>query len=204
MTINDRVGSPGYNASSQQPQEEDTMPVHRFVNPSTVAKPPGYTHVVESTTPGRIIHLAGQLGLDLENQIVGAPGDFRAQAEQTFLNLQNALAAVDAGFEHVVKLNNYLVDMDHLGIFREVRDKYIDIEAPPASTTIAISKLARPGALLEVELVAVVPFEEEEEAPARRRGATRAKPAKKAAKRATPPARAKPAAKAKVRPRKRK
>ena len=133
------------------------MPVHRFHNPATIAKPTGYTHVVEATTPGRIIYIAGQLGLDIDNKIVGAPGDFRAQAEQTFINLKNALAAVGAGFEHVVKLNNYFIDIAHLPIFREVRDRYIDPSAPPASTAIAISSLARPGALLEVEAVAVMP-----------------------------------------------
>jgi enamine deaminase RidA (YjgF/YER057c/UK114 family) len=133
------------------------MPIHRFHNPSTIARPTGYTHVVEAASPGRIVYIAGQLGLDLGNKIVGAPGDFRAQAEQTFINLKNALAAAGAGFEHVVKLNNYLVDMAHLGIFREVRDRHIDVSAPPASTTIAISGLARPGALIEVEAVAVVP-----------------------------------------------
>ena len=133
------------------------MPIHRFLNPPAIGKPSGYTHVVEATSPGRIIYIAGQLGLDVDNRIVGGAGDFRAQAEQTFLNLKNALAAVGAGFEHVVKLNNYLIDMAHLGIFREVRDHYIDPSAPPASTTIAISNLARPGALIEVEAVAVVP-----------------------------------------------
>ena len=133
------------------------MPIHRFYNPPTIGKPTGYTHVVEATSPARIIYIAGQLGLDVNNKIVGAPGDFRAQAEQTFVNLKNALAAVGAGFEHVVKLNNYFIDMAHLGIFREVRDRYIDTSAPPASTAIAISNLARPGALPEVEAVAVVP-----------------------------------------------
>jgi enamine deaminase RidA (YjgF/YER057c/UK114 family) len=133
------------------------MPIHRFYNPSTIAKPTGYTHVVEATTPGRIIYIAGQLGLDIDNKVVGAPGDFRAQAEQTFINLKNALAAVGAGFEHVVKLNNYFIDIAHLPIFREVRDRYIDPSAPPASTAVAISSLARAGALLEVEAVAVMP-----------------------------------------------
>jgi len=133
------------------------MPIHRFLNPPTIGKPTGYTHVVEATRPGRIVYIAGQLGLDRDNKIVGAPGDFRAQAEQVFVNLENALAAVGAGFEHVVKLNNYFIDMAHLPIFREVRDRYIDTSAPPASTAIAISNLARAGALLEVEAVAVVP-----------------------------------------------
>jgi len=133
------------------------MPIHRFHNPPTIGRPTGYTHVVEAVSPGRIIYIAGQLGLDVNGTIVGAPGDFRAQAEQTFINLRNALAAVGAGFEHVVKLNNYFIDIAHLGIFREVRDRYIDTSAPPASTAVAISDLARPGALLEVEAVAIVP-----------------------------------------------
>ena len=133
------------------------MPIHRFVNPPSIAKPGGYTHVVEAVGPGRLIYIAGQLGLDRDNKLAGGPNDFRAQAEQTFVNLKNALAAVGAGFEHVVKLNNYLIDISHLPIFREVRDRFIDTAAPPASTTVAIAALARTGALIEVEAVAVVP-----------------------------------------------
>ena len=133
------------------------MPIHRFVNPPSIAKPGGYTHVVEATRPGRLIYIAGQLGLDRDNRLAGGPNDFRAQAEQTFVNLKNALAAVGAGFEHVVKLNNYLIDISHLPIFREVRDRFIDTAAPPASTTVEIAALARTGALIEVEAVAVVP-----------------------------------------------
>src|SRR5579864_9129459 len=105
---------------------EEPMPVHRFVNPAAIAKPGGYTQVVEAVGPGRLIYIAGQLGLDRDNKLAGASGDFRAQAEQTFVNLRNALAAVGAGFEHVVKLNNYLIDISHLSIFREVRDRFID------------------------------------------------------------------------------
>src|SRR5262249_55503735 len=80
----------------------------RFINPATMSKPPGYTHVVEATTPGRIVYVAGQLGLDAAGNVAGAPGDFRAQAKQTFENLKNALAAVGATLNDVVKLNNYL------------------------------------------------------------------------------------------------
>jgi enamine deaminase RidA (YjgF/YER057c/UK114 family) len=179
------------------------MPVHRFINPPTLAKPPGYTQVVEAASPGRIVYIAGQLGLDLDNKIVGAPGDFQAQAEQTFVNLENALAAVGADFSHVVKLNNYLIDMAHLGIFRDVRDRYIDKAAPPASTTIAISNLARPGALLEVELIAVIPAKGSAK-PARAKTTARsgAKTAKSKAKPAAKPA-AKRTAKPKAAPRKR-
>jgi enamine deaminase RidA (YjgF/YER057c/UK114 family) len=129
----------------------------RFLNPPTLSKPPMYSHVVEVIGPGRIIYIAGQLGLDVEGKLVGAAGDFRAQARQTFENLKLALAAIGANFNHVVKLNNYLTDIAHLAILREVRDQFINTAAPPASTTLQISALARPGALIEIEAVAMLP-----------------------------------------------
>lgn len=126
----------------------------RFINPPALRRPPGYTHVVEVTAPARIVYIAGQLGVDGDDKLVG---DFRRQAVQTFENLKTALAAVGAQFRHVVKFNNYLVDRAHLPTFREVRDGYLAENDRPASTTIAISGLAREGALIEIEAVAVLP-----------------------------------------------
>ena len=63
----------------------------KFMNPSTIAKPGGYSHVVEITGPARIVYIAGQLGLKPNGDIAG---DFRAQVVQAFENLKSALAAV--------------------------------------------------------------------------------------------------------------
>jgi enamine deaminase RidA (YjgF/YER057c/UK114 family) len=126
----------------------------RFMNPEAIAKPGGYSHVVEITGPGRIVYIAGQLGLKPDGQIAG---DFRAQCVQAFENLKSALAAVGATFDDVVKLNNYLIDIKaNLGIYREVRDKYVNVKAPPASTTIGIPALAREDAHYEVEAVVML------------------------------------------------
>jgi len=133
------------------------MAVHRHLNPPAIPAPRGYSHVVETKGPSRTIYLAGQLGMTADGKFAGPPGDFRAQAIQCFENVKAALAAVGASFEHVVKLNNYLIDMAHLPLYFEVRDRYVDTKNPPASTTIQISKLARPDALYEVEAIAVVP-----------------------------------------------
>ena len=128
----------------------------RFTNPATVASPRGYTHVVEVIGPGRIVYIAGQLGLDREGKFPGT-GDFRAQAVQAFENLSAALAVVDAKFEHVVKITNYFTDMADLPIFFEVRNRYVNTAAPPASTAVQISRLARDGALFEIEAIAILP-----------------------------------------------
>jgi enamine deaminase RidA (YjgF/YER057c/UK114 family) len=126
----------------------------RFMNPAAIAKPGGYTHVVEVTGPGRIVYIAGQLGLKPDGS---SAGDFRAQAIQAFENLKAALGAVGASFDDVVKLNNYLVDIPkNLGIYREVRDQYVNTAQPPASTTVGVPALARPDALYEVEAVVML------------------------------------------------
>ena len=84
-------------------------------------------------------------------------GDFRAQCIQAFENLKSALAAVGAGWDDVVKLNNYLVDIQtNLSIYRDVRDKYVNTAQPPASTAIGIEALARPDALFEAEAVVML------------------------------------------------
>jgi enamine deaminase RidA (YjgF/YER057c/UK114 family) len=128
----------------------------RFSNPKTLAKPPGYSYVVEATG-GRTIWFAGQLGVDMDNKFVGAPGDFRAQCTQAFENMTWALKAAGARWSDVVKINNFLVDIErNMAAFREVRDKYLNTSAPPASTTIGVPALARPGGLFEIEAIAVV------------------------------------------------
>ena len=127
----------------------------RFSNPDTIAKPPAYSHVVEAIGPGRIVYFAGQLGMDRSGKM-GA--NIREQIELAFENLKAALTSVGADFEHLVKVNNYIVDIGkNIAQFREIRDKYVNTAAPPASTTVGVPELARPGALFEIEAVAILP-----------------------------------------------
>jgi enamine deaminase RidA (YjgF/YER057c/UK114 family) len=135
-------------------EKEPRVPVHRFQNPPTIHAPRGYSHVVEASSPGRTIYIAGQVGMAPDGKIAG---DFRAQATQCFENLKAALAAAGAGFEHVVKITNYFVDIAQIPVFREVRDRYFDTKAPPASTAVQVGKLAAPEYLFEIEAIAVVP-----------------------------------------------
>jgi enamine deaminase RidA (YjgF/YER057c/UK114 family) len=143
-------------AAETRPAQAQAVPPNlKFSNPDGMFKPAGYTHVVETTGPGRTVYIAGQLGWDASGKRAGDPGDFMAQATQVFENLKTALLSVGAGFEHVVKLNIYMTSIADLPKLRDVRNKFIT-GTPPASTALEISKLARPDALLEVEVVAVV------------------------------------------------
>jgi enamine deaminase RidA (YjgF/YER057c/UK114 family) len=125
-----------------------------FINPETMHRPAGYTHVVE-VTAGRPVYIAGQVALDPAGAVVG-PGDIRTQTRQVFDNLQAGLQAVGAGFEQVVKLTYYLLDASQLPVVREVRDQYVNIQQPPASTAVEVRRLVRDDLLIEVEAIAVI------------------------------------------------
>ncbi|HEV8565317.1 MAG TPA: RidA family protein [Actinomycetota bacterium] len=127
------------------------------VNPDTVAPPIGsYSHAVRVETDDAVwIHVSGQLALDAEGKLVGQ-GDLGAQTERVFENLWEVLRANGASFDDVVKLQTYFTTLDGLPESREVRARYLPAE-PPASTAVRVAGLMLPDALLEVDLVAVVP-----------------------------------------------
>jgi reactive intermediate/imine deaminase len=135
--------------------KQERKPKVRFINPATLPKTPGYTHVVE-VKKGRTIYISGQIALDRSGNIVGR-GDFRAQTQQVFENIKSALEAVGATFKDVVKLNIYVVDVSQLQAFREVRDKFVNTENPPASTLVEVRRLVRDEFLIEIEATAVLP-----------------------------------------------
>jgi enamine deaminase RidA (YjgF/YER057c/UK114 family) len=130
----------------------------RFLNPTTSYANPGFHHAVEAVGPGRIVFIAGQQGRDVDNKIVGAPGDFLAQAEQAFRNIEGALKVAGGGFEHVVKLCHYFIDLRaHFRMMRDIRLKYFDAARMPASTMIQVGALTDDKAIYEVDVVAVLP-----------------------------------------------
>ncbi|MFL6301925.1 MAG: RidA family protein [Xanthobacteraceae bacterium] len=131
----------------------------RFLQPNGSSKQQGYTHVVEATVPGRIVYVAGQMGLDEQGNLVGAPGDFKAQATQAWQNVRNALQATGGDIQHIVKVTQFLLHLRaHQSLLREVRAKFSTPDLPPpASTMVQIGAFTREGALYEVEAVAVLP-----------------------------------------------
>ncbi|HEY8114806.1 MAG TPA: RidA family protein [Actinomycetota bacterium] len=126
-------------------------------NPETVAAPMGtYSHAVRVEASDAVwIYVSGQIANDPEGGLVG-PGDLRAQTRQVFENLRAILEANGATFADVVKIGTYLTTLEDLDAMREVRKEYLTAE-PPTSTAVQVVALLVPDAMIEVDLVAVVP-----------------------------------------------
>ena len=126
----------------------------RISNPATIAKLTGFSHVAEVLS-GRLIYIAGQVPLDPSGNLAGT--DMESQARQVFENLKAALESCGANFGNVVKFTIFTTDITLLPAVRKVRDEYVNIAQPPASTAVEVSKLFRSDILLEIEAVAALP-----------------------------------------------
>jgi len=126
-------------------------------SPATLPPPVGYSHVAK-VNKGTMIYLAGQVSSDAAGKLVGE-GNFEAQAEQVFRNVKLAIEAAGGTMADIVKMNIYLVaevGQDEVPKMRAIRDRYVNKEKPPASTLVVVSRLARPGWLIEIEAVAAL------------------------------------------------
>lgn len=127
-----------------------------FDNPASAPAPAGpYSQVVRvETGTGALLFVSGQIALDETGAVVGV-GDVTVQSHAVMQALQAILAAHGGGLEDVVNIRTFMTDMSGLPEYGAVRAQYLT-GPPPSSTTVEVSRLFRPGALLEVEVVAAV------------------------------------------------
>ena len=128
------------------------MPI-QHINPSTIAPPRGYSHVVKD---GSTVYVAGQVARDRDGKIVGV-GDAKAQTEQVFKNLEAALTAAGGNLSHIVKTNTFMTHREDIPVFREIKAKYLPGDDSPVSTLVLCSGLADPNFRIEIEAIAVIP-----------------------------------------------
>ncbi len=103
---------------------------------------------------GNLIYLSGQAAIDQQGNLIGV-GDFDAQAEQTFANLQSVLEAAGSSMDKIVKVTIYMTDMSYFPSIVELRRKWF--RPPyPADTIVEVKALALPELMIEIEAVALV------------------------------------------------
>jgi len=126
---------------------------------------------------GSFVYTAGQIAIDpATSQFV--PGDVSAQAEQVMKNLTAVLAAAGTSLDNVVKTTIFLRFIKDFGAVNEVYGQFFG-EFKPARSTVAVSALPL-KALVEIEVVALVPPSEEAKSQAETKEAKKGKKKKKA------------------------
>ena len=112
------------------------------------------SHYTDAVRVGDLLFVSGVVPVDDQGRLVG--GDVVDQARQVFANMGAVLGAAGASFADVAKVTIFLTDVDDRARINPVRQEVFG-EARPASTLVEISRLAIPGAKIEVEAVAVLP-----------------------------------------------
>lgn len=128
-----------------------------YDNPAGAAPPAGrYSQVAKvDLGTGSLVFIAGQVPVTPAGELVGQ-GDVVRQTQQVFENIKALLAAHGGELRHLVKITTYLVDMSHRGAVGQARNAYLS-DPPPTSTLVAISALANPEWLIEVDAIAAIP-----------------------------------------------
>jgi 2-iminobutanoate/2-iminopropanoate deaminase len=112
------------------------------------------SHYTDAVRGGPLLFLSGLVPVDDRGNLVG--NGAAEQARQVFRNMELVLKAAGCGFEDVVKVTHYLLNVDDRPAINPVREEFFG-KAKPASTLVEVSALAVPGALLEIEAVAAIP-----------------------------------------------
>lgn len=130
----------------------------RAITPPTVfdSRRYGFSQAV-AVRGGEHLLVSGQVGVDLDEQVVGL--DLASQTEAALDNLAHVLQAAGGSPADVVSLRIYVVasaadDLSPVG--RGLRSRF-DPDSLPASTWLVVSGLAEPELLIEIEAHAVLP-----------------------------------------------
>ena len=117
-----------------------------------------YSQVVVTSTGAQMVEVAGTTGDDEDGNIV-APGDFRAQAERAFANVETSLHSAGATGKDVTRVRMYIVNLDaenHWPIINALMRKHFG-EQGPAATMVGVQALATPDILFEIDATAAIP-----------------------------------------------
>ncbi|MCL2779481.1 MAG: RidA family protein [Polyangiaceae bacterium] len=129
---------------------------HKVIHPPHFPKPRGYSNGVMGK--GNVLFISGQIGWDNDANIVSP--DFATQFLQALDNVIDVVRAAGGGTTHIAKLVVFVTDLDAYRAatpaigegWRARMGRYY-----PAITLVKVAGLLGPGALVEIEGMAVLP-----------------------------------------------
>jgi len=104
---------------------------------------------------GNLLFISGTTATDADGRLV-APADIVGQTRYIYGKFAALLAAAGGGLEHIVETTEYVVTTEN---YRGTADVRREVFAPPypTATGVVVAGLLRPGALIEISAVAVLP-----------------------------------------------
>ncbi len=100
------------------------------------------------------VYLSGQIPLVPETMEL-LEGDMNAQIHRVFDNLQAVCQAAGGELNDIVKLNVFLIDLNHFPLVNEVMTSYFN-EPYPARAAVGVAALPK-GVPIEMDAVMVLP-----------------------------------------------
>ena len=103
---------------------------------------------------GNLLFISGLTATDDEGAIVGE-GDIVAQTRRIFELIGQLLEEAGGSFDDVVKTVDYVTTTDNYAGTADVRREFFR-NGFPAATGVVVKALLRPGALIEIDAIAVL------------------------------------------------
>jgi 2-iminobutanoate/2-iminopropanoate deaminase len=121
---------------------------------STPLAPPAIGPYSQAIRVGRTVYVSGEVGADPTGTIIGP--SIGEQTDQALTNIGYILGAAGLRLDNVVATTVYLVNVSD---FAEMNAHYATFfkTAPPSRATIQVAALPKPGALVEISAIAVIP-----------------------------------------------
>jgi enamine deaminase RidA (YjgF/YER057c/UK114 family) len=130
-----------------------------YENPPGSAPAQGLYSHTGSSTGSRLVFVAGQLSVNMSNEVVGK-ASFEQQFAQVFSNMGDVLRGLHCDFNNVVKFTSIFVhsqDIEHfMRLRQELFPKLFKGPLYPPNTILVVSRLVREEFLFELEAVAAV------------------------------------------------
>ena len=126
-------------------------------NAPGVVKPFGIFSGAAWQPEGKVLHISGQVSQDVDGKIVGV-GDITVQTRQVLGNIGKILDAVGGEMSDIAKVTVFVKDMSMLDEIHQVRSEFFT-PPYPASSLVQVVDLVNPDYLIEIEAVAVIPFD---------------------------------------------
>jgi enamine deaminase RidA (YjgF/YER057c/UK114 family) len=128
-----------------------------IINPASLGRPKGYSNGLLAAPGVRLLFIAGQIGWDAEQRLVG--DDFVEQFERALRNVLEVVGEAGGAPTGLARLTLYVTDKaEYRARTREIGERWRALMGRhyPAMALVEVKSLLADGAKVEIEGIAVL------------------------------------------------